>query len=262
MEMTKTLVIILNHNLPEYTDRLFLSLNNFRKDEYELMVMDNGSEECYISEFTTVRLERNCYWGGALNKAFELLLQHPAYDSLLFLNNDIEVTGEIFVSALRKELFSGNYAIISPCISGAPRPWKQMQNWACKGTRNVKWIDNQAPLFHRKLVEEIRTFDDSLIYGWGQELVCYDLCIEKGWKIGVCDHISILHYAKQTIVLNRLYNSFEMAVPETLTRNIGWEEFEEKARTSYMNYFREHPLKYDTFDGLRAYGENYSYSVY
>lgn len=259
MKKTKTLIIILNHNLPEYTDRLYLDLKNNYKHNYDLIVMDNGSEQQFKSKFTNYTIKQNVYWGGALNKAFELVLQNNDYDSLLFLNNDIELTSEIFVEALRYELFHYNYAIVSPCIAGAPRPWRQMQNWGSKGTREVKWIDNQAPLFHRKLIEAIGKFDESLYYGWGQELICYEVCNENNWKIGVCDHIAILHYAKETILQNRLISSFEAAVPNNDKKIIGWNEFEGMARDSYEKYFVENPLKYGTFNGLREYGEKYSY---
>jgi hypothetical protein len=256
---TKTLVVILNHNLPEFTDRLFTSLDGFRKEEYELIVMDNGSKPEFISRFTTHFLPKNIFWGGALNEAFRLVLENPLYDSLMFLNNDIEVTGEIFVRALRKELFSNNYILISPCISGSPRPWKQMQNWGTKGTRQVKWIDNQAPLFHRTLIEKIGKFDDNLFYGWGQEFICFDICEENRWKIGVCDHITILHYAKQTILQNRLIAEFETTVPAKGEYNMDWAEFEDKASESYNNYFNTSPIKHSTFDDLRHYGLNYSF---
>jgi len=261
MPKTRTLAIILNHNLPEFTDRLFQNLEPFQADIYDLRVMDNGSRPEYVSKYTTIKLPNNIFWGGALNEAFSLILENPNYDSLLFLNNDLEVTGEIFVEALRNELFCNNYAIVTPCIAGDPRPWKQMQNWGSKSTRQVRWIDNQAPLFHRKIIEKIKKFDKVLNYGWGQEFICFEICVENGWKIGVCDHITMLHYAKQTILQKRVSTALDMTVPVNKKESVDWKEFEEKAMSSYVSYFIEHPLKYDSFDNLREYGLYYSYKV-
>jgi len=260
--MTKTLVIILNHNLPEYTDWLYHSLVNFEKDIYELKVMDNGSNPDRVLPYTHIRLEENLFWGGALNMAFRLVLEDTIYDSLLFLNNDIELTGEVFVKGLRAELFNHDFAIVSPCIAGRAQPWKQMQNWGSKSTRTVRWIDNQAPLFHRKLIESIGQFDPVLFYGWGQELICMDVCESNEWKIGVCDHITMLHYGKQTILQNSLFNVEKDIHSSDTSTPVTWREFQNKAMESYVNYFIDHPIEGWTFDDLRAYGENYTYDPF
>lgn len=256
--MTKTLAVILNHNLPEYTDLLYNSLVSFQRNDYHLIVMDNGSRPDLVSKNTSIRFQANLFWGGAFNEAFKMVLNNPEYDSLLFLNNDIEVTGEIFVRSLRDELFKGNYAMISPCIAGRAQPWKQMQNWGNPSTRIVKWIDMQAPLINRKLIEKINQFDPALYYGWGQELICMDICESMGWKTGVCDFICILHVGKQTVFQNRLFNvkteEFEIDYNSPIT----WQEYLDSAWESYVNYFAEHPLKNGEFYEMRAYGEQYS----
>jgi GT2 family glycosyltransferase len=257
MVKTKSLAIILNHNLPEYTDRLFLSLNDPGNEEYDLLVLDNGSKPSLISIYTSIRFERNLYWGGALNEAFRMVLNNDNYDSLLFLNNDIEVNGKIFITALRNELFLGDFAIVTPCIAGEPSPYKHMQNWGSKTPRCVKWIDNQAPLIHRKLIERVKKFDDSLFCGWGQELICYDVCMDNGWKIGVCDHITLLHHAKQTVRQKRLFT--ENSQQNTPVKE---SEFEGKAWGALTDYFSKHPIRNGNFDELRAYADDYFYKLF
>jgi len=255
--MTKTLAIILNHNLPELTDNLYESLVNFQGDDYDLVVMDNGSDGNMRSKYTSIQLEKNIFWGGALNIAFQHILDRPQYDSLLFLNNDLEVNGEIFVRALRHELFKNDFAIVSPCIAGKPNPWKQMLNWGCKRTRIVKWIDNQAPLIHRKLIEAIGQFDESLYYGWGQELVCYDVCEDRGWKIGVCDRITMLHFAKQTILQDKLImpDRKDVETEKSAKKPIDIKSFNKLATASYHSYFEHDKAK---FEALVQYGRTYN----
>jgi len=257
--MTKSIVIILNHNLPEYTNSLYHSLLEFQDDSFDLLVMDNGSKPALMPEIINIRNETNLFWGGALNIAFDFVLKNTQYDSLLFLNNDIDVNASIFVKALRSELFKNNFAIVTPCIAGRAQPWKQMMNWGSKKTRTVKWIDNQAPLFHRKIIEAIGQFDPELKYGWGQELVCYDICEGRGWKIGVCDHISMLHFGMQTLVQKRLFNIDQRSGNIAEEIPIDLDNFKRKASNSYLNYFAEHPLRNGKFDDLRSYGESYTY---
>ncbi|MFK7932197.1 MAG: hypothetical protein AB8G22_01725 [Saprospiraceae bacterium] len=258
--MTRTLAIILNHNLPVLTDNLYESLFPFTKKDFDLMVMDNGSISKLRSKYTSYSNEKNLFWGGALNVAFKMVLENEEYDSLLFLNNDIEWNGEIAVKQLRRELFENDLAIVSPCIAGNPAPWKQMQNWGTNATRLVKWIDNQAPLFHRKLIEKIVQFDESLYLGWGQELVCYEVCKEQHWQIGVCDNLCILHYGQQTLKQKRLNGGLFRRILSKLGRqsvNDG-RSFSKQADKAWRALYSDTP---DRFLHLIAYGHEYNESM-
>ncbi len=259
--MTKTLAIILNHNLPEYTNWLYYSLKKYIDGTYDLMVMDNGSKPELVPKYAQIRLEKNLFWGGALNEAFKIILQNKEYDSLLFLNNDLELTPNIFVKTLREELFSGKFAIVSPCIAGKPQPWRQMMNWGSSSPRVVKWIDNQAPLFHRKIIEAIGQFPPELYIGWGQDMMCYDVCRDHGWEIAVLDNLCILHYGKQTMLQNKLFSLEQKSGPAgDQTPAVSWEDYKAEAIRTRDAYFAAHPLKYESFDELLAYGLNYQYT--
>ena len=73
--MTKTAAIILNHNLPDYTDMLFDSLKPYEREDYDLMVFDNGSTPEGTSKHTTHKHDENLYFGGGLNAAMQLVLE-------------------------------------------------------------------------------------------------------------------------------------------------------------------------------------------
>ena len=259
--MTKTLAIILNHNLPEYTGWLYHNLKKFQDETYDLLVMDNGSKPELAPKYAQIKLEKNLFWGGALNEAFKLVLKNKDYDSLLFLNNDLELTPDIFIRTLRQTLFSNDFAIVSPCIAGKPQPWKQMMNWGSKKPRVVKWIDNQAPLFHRKIIESVGQFPAELYIGWGQDMMCYDICRDHDWKIAVLDNLCILHYGKQTMLQNQLYSLEKNSEPTgTQTPAVSWDDYKAEAMRTRDTYFAAHPLKYETFDELVQYGLNYQYA--
>jgi hypothetical protein len=259
--MSKTLALILNHNLPDYTNWLYHWLKKFEDDSVDVMVMDNGSKPELVPAYTQIRLKKNIFWGGALNEGFRIVLQEPEYDSLLFLNNDIELTPEIFVKLLRHEMFSNDLAIVSPCISGKPLPWKQMQNWGGKSPRIVRWIDNPAPLFHRKIIEAIGQFPVELQIGWGQELICYEVCRDHRWKTAVLDNLSILHYGKQTLVQNKLFSPGNQSPEDahSAEKVISWDEYKTEAMRTRNAYFEAHPLKYESFEDHVEWALNYTY---
>ena len=197
----RSLVVILHYNTYEFTDRLYTMLKPFERDEYDLVVFDNGSAMGKSSQYTTVRSEENLLFGGGLNTAFQWVLDEPEYDSLLFLNSDLLLHGDNFVRSLRKEMINTYYKIISPCILQPETQcnWKTVRCWNSKTIRQVPWVDFQAPMIHRDFIERVKRFDDELCYGWGQDVLSGIICEENSWKVGVCDNVPILHLDSATI---------------------------------------------------------------
>lgn len=196
----KTLAVIYNHNMPEITDRLWESLKPYEKDDYDLIIIDNGSKTEGKSKYTTYETGQNTYFGGALNIALQFFLDNNQYDSLLSLNNDLILQGPNFISTLRREMFENNYKIISPCVLqvNSQCKWKYMHCWNSTTTREVKWVDFQAPLLHRDFIERVKQFPLELIYGWGQDVLSGIICEQENWKVGVVDRCPLIHYSAQT----------------------------------------------------------------
>lgn len=258
--MGKTLAVILNFNLPEITDNLYESLVDFQENIYDLVVMDNGSSKIGQSKYTTVFLPKNVFWGGGLNAAFQLVLDNVAYDSLLFFNNDLELNGYNFIKNLRIEMFSNDFAIVSPCMAGNKGVWRQMLNWGSPHTRQVMWIDNQAPLINRKVIEAIGQFDESLNYGWGQEVIMYRVCKKNNWGIGVCDHISVHHFGAKTLVKNKIISKLLKIKSKVFKSNnqISRQQFIVAARKGFKNYFTDKK----EIDTIKDYGRNYTFDPF
>jgi len=196
----KTLAVIYNHNMPEMTDSLWENLKPYERDDYDLILIDNGSKPEGKSKYTTHETGQNTYFGGALNIALQFFLESNNYDSLLSLNNDLILQGPNFVRTLRKEMFDNDYKIISPSILqvASQCKWKYMHCWNSNITRDVKWVDFQAPLLHKDFIEYIQQYPDELIYGWGQDMLSGIICNEKGWKVGVVDKCPLIHHSAQT----------------------------------------------------------------
>ena len=230
--MSKTLVTILNHNLPEDTDKLFEALNYFKDDSHDIFVIDNGCNEDGKSKYVTHTLDENVYFGGALNVMFQYIIDNKEYDSLLFLNNDLIIHPYNFVNSMRDVMNNDGYTIVSPTIFQPTWDqgfWFTMHNWNRRTIRPVKWVDFNAPLIHRRLIEEIGQFDSELIYGWGIDMLCGMKCEDMEWKVGVCDWIPVLHLVAKTTKDGK--------------SDITFEEYCDLAGNNMNNYFHKNKLK-------------------
>ena len=174
----KTLAVIYNHNMPEITDSLWENLKPYERNDYDLILIDNGSKPEGKSKYTTHETGQNTYFGGALNIALQFFLESGNYDSLLSLNNDLILQGPNFVRTLRKEMFDHDYKIVSPSVLqvNSQCKWKYMHCWNSNKIREVKWVDFQAPLLHKDFIEKINQYRNELIYGWGQDVLSGIIC--------------------------------------------------------------------------------------
>ena len=239
------LIATLNHNLPVWTDNL---VNQLSRDplfkECELMVIDNGSVDP-LAKTTTHRLEQNIFFGGGFNVVLDYFLQ-TEHNYLYFLNNDLVFHGPSFLTTSLNEAKESDAAVYSPTVINASIDqchWKQMWNWG-KGIREVKWVDFQAPLLRRDILEKIQHFPDELIYGWGLDF--YAGCIGElnSFKTVVSDNNTITHMNSLTFKENKI--------------NIGVDEFCRNAETNLNNYFQNSDMR-DLYLNLRRYGEQYRF---
>jgi hypothetical protein len=232
--------------MPKITDSLWENLKPYERDDYDLILIDNGSEQEGKSKYTTHETGQNTYFGGALNIALQFFLESDKYDSLLSLNNDLILQGPNFVKTLKKEMSEGGYKIISPSVLqvNSQCKWKYMHCWNSSNTREVKWVDFQAPLLHRDLIEEIKQFPEELVYGWGQDVLSGIICEEKKWKVGVVDKCPLIHHSAQTYKEGA--SDLDLT---TYCRN---------AEIGMFNYFRDNGL-IEKFHQFRHLSSNYTY---
>jgi GT2 family glycosyltransferase len=237
------LIATLNHNLPDWTDNL---VEQLKRDSYfnecELMVLDNGSKET-LAQSTTHRLDENIFFGGGFNVVLEYFLQ-TNHEYLYFLNNDLVFHGPAFLSTSLREAKQADAAVYSPTVINASKEqchWKQMWNWG-NGLREVRWIDFQAPLLRRDILEKIQQFPMELIYGWGLDFYTGCIAETNGMKTIVSDNNTVAHMNSLTFKENKI--------------NIGVSEFCQRAELGMYNYFSNSIYK-DLYFNLRTYGEKY-----
>lgn len=199
--MSKSLVAILHYNTVHYTDTLYEMLKPYERNDYDLAVIDNGSEPTKTSKYTTWRSEENVYYGGGLDMSIQMFIESPEYDSFVLLNSDMIVHGYNFIKSLRDALFSReDLMIASPCVIQPEKNqcfWKQCHCWNSKEIRFVPFVDYQCALMKREFAEKVQGFGSK--YGWVQDLMTGIICEDNNWKIGVCDWIPIVHIGNGTV---------------------------------------------------------------
>ena len=199
--MSKTLAIILNFNDPVRTDEIFKALKPYEGEDYDLHLLDNGSNKAPASTNTTLTMKQNLFYGGALNYAFKYFIKHKSkYDSMVFITNDVIVHGPSFVKTMREAMFSNpEYKLISPVMcsdNNGQMPLtmhKHMNCWGKREIRPVKYVDFETPMFHKDFILDVKSYSDDLIYGIGQDMLSGMICKDKGWKVGVIDWCNVYH---------------------------------------------------------------------
>lgn len=202
--MTKSLVAILHYNTPHFTDTLYEFLKPYEREDYELIVIDNGSEESKTSKYTTLRSEENAYYGGGLDMTMNYFIENEQYDSMMLLNSDIILHGYNFVKNLRSVLFSQeDLVVVSGCVLQPEKNqchWKMIHNWGYNEIRYVPWVDYQCCMLKRKFVEKVGGFGSA--FGWVQDVMTGIVCEDNEWKIGVCDWLPVIHFGNGTVKSN------------------------------------------------------------
>jgi hypothetical protein len=205
----KTLAVILHWNTTQYTDQLYEMLKPYERDDYDLVVLDNGSDEGKVSKYASISTGQNVYFGGALNLVMDMILEDSRYDSLMYLNNDLIVHGHSFIPTIRESAFKYGFNVASPCIiqpEQTQNHWKQMLCWGQSQPRDVKWIDLQCPLISKKFIRHLKEqskdgycIDSSLIWGWGID-IWFGIEMEKiGMKTAVLDCVPVVHMGSATV---------------------------------------------------------------
>ena len=243
--MNKSLVAILHFNSTHYTDTLYEMLKPYEENNnYDLVVIDNGSELGKTSKYTTFKLEQNVYYGGGLDVTMDYFLDNPQYDSMILLNSDLIIHGYNFIKSLREELFSEEDLVsVSGCVLQPEKNqchWKAIHNWGSKTIRYVPWVDYQCSLLKRKFVEEVKGFGSK--FGWVQDVMTGIICEKKGWKIGVCDWLPVIHFGNGSVK----ENSHDPIVSK----------YNQLAEQEMIQYFQEKGL-WNEFLNQRQKAENY-----
>lgn len=240
----KSLVIIIHYNTIDFTDSLYEMLKPYERDDYDLAVLDNGSQEGKSSKYSTYRSDVNTGYGGGLDLSMQLLLDSPEYDSVAVLNSDLILNGYYCIKTLREQLFSrDDLMIVSPCVIQPKRTqchWKSMHCWNATELRVVPSIDFQFVLMKRQFVEKVKAFNSH--YGWVQDMMASFACEDNGWVMGIVDWVPVVHLENATVKTNPHLSNYNVEAQiemDKYFKDRGLEARVAKLREIYGNYTYE-----------------------
>ena len=237
----KSLIGILHFNTINYTNALYEMLKPYEREDYDLIVIDNGSEIGKTSKYTTYRSEENTGYGGGLDMTMQLFIDSPEYDSFALLNSDLILHGYNFVKELRHQLFSvDDLMVVSSCVIQPESQqcfWKQMHCWNTRELRIVPFVDFQCALMKRQCAEKIGSFGSK--YGWVQDLITGIVCEDNHWKIAVCDWLPIVHIGNGTVKENPSLSNYNVLAQSEMDTY-----FQEKGLNQRANQLKQKSINY------------------
>ena len=249
MEM-KILLSTLVHNTPDLADNMLNQWHQekeFINEHCETMIVDNGSDLDKISKSTTHKLEKNVFFGGGCNVIMDYFLSGD-YDYLLLFNSDIIYHGYNFLSTAFEEIKKYNLDVYTPSVINGKIEqckWRTVHNWGTKGVRKVKYIDDQSPIFSRRMVEKLYPFPDLLYLGYGTDFHECIIANRNNFNIGVSDNLTVCHLENYTVQSDKL---------TTITKQQYWND----NYHNMVNHFENSEYAQEYKD-LFSYGEKYNF---
>lgn len=183
-------------------------------EDYELVIIDNGSEPPFVPPFTgfndirIIRNDQNLGFPVAVNQG----IREAKGDVIILLNNDVVVTpgwADHLVDHLEQ------YAIIAPITNfcagmqrSVAEPYDnideldQVAESIYEGNEgaaeSVNFVIGFVMAFRKSLYDEIGPFDGSLWPCSGEEIDFCFKAIEKGHEVGIAFDVYVHHEGSQT----------------------------------------------------------------
>lgn len=153
-------VVILNHNQPENSDKLYEQLEH----HFDVEIFDSGSDPDKIPVHVGRALD-NVYWAGGWN---EILGTCRDYDAVWMLGCDITLKQE--PSEYRRAIEASlPFGCWSPCIEGRAKPFMQEASYGHGEPKMVRNIEGMALAVSREFMREVKELPEGSD-GYGQDL--------------------------------------------------------------------------------------------
>ena len=207
----KVIILVLNWNRKDLTMACVESLASLNYDHYEIVVLDNfsddGSEQAIREKFpsvTVIQNGANLGYAEGNNRGMRWALAHGA-DYVFILNNDTKVDRECLSNLVKVAETDRELGILGPrpfSYLESEKPLKytyalNQENFVanctpkedesacdCGSYRLVDWVQGDAFFVRRKVFETIGFFDPKYFFGFEE----IDFCCtarKAGFKLGV-----------------------------------------------------------------------------
>lgn len=216
-------IVTLSWNAPEFTKMALESIRNHTRPPYEVIVVDNGSDEettTWLRTLTDVRVifnDRNRGFAAGTNQGFAAA--RGRY--VVMLNNDVLVTegwldgligafGRVpglGVSAVRSNRIAGDQLVLDATYPDIPA----MHAFAKKrrdAYRNQGYVTDRAIglclCVSREVIDEVGGIDERFGVGNFED---DDFCLRvraAGYRIYVCNDVFVHHFGSRSFVANNV----------------------------------------------------------
>ena len=216
-------IVMLSWNAPQFTKLALESIRQHTSGEYEVLVVDNGSQPETVEWLRTLEDVRvifnpeNRGYAGGNNQALEA----ARGEYVVLLNNDVVVTEGwlegllsafdrvpgLGVSAPRSNRIAGNQ-LVPDAVYGDIAQMHEYARARSAQFRGQGWLTDRAIglclCIDRRAIEEVGGLDER--YGAGN-FEDDDFCLRvraAGYRIYVCDDVFIHHFGSQTFAANKV----------------------------------------------------------
>lgn len=216
-------IIILTYNALEYTKMCYESILKYTEPDYELIFVDNGSQDGTIGYLTGLKgkvkvVKNHSNQGFAKGCNQGAAIAHG--DSFLFLNNDALVTKHWLNNLLHCLNSSEKIGVVVPrsnFAAGASQldttynSLEEMQQFA--GSFNIinpsKWIESNSIggfclLIKRALFKRLRGFDEQFKVGSYEDIDLTLRAYKDGYKIVIAGDTFVHHFGNKTYQANNI----------------------------------------------------------
>lgn len=171
----ETSVIIVNYNMPERTDALVSFVRSHTVQDFELVVVDNGSDLVSPSQYTTVWIPKNRDTLGGWNSG----LVFSSGEAVLFLSTSMqfEETDKDILLELTGYLQNTTVAAM-PKWTGAASITHQQKTVNPFALWNRKWLKKHMP-------------DHRLTTGWGSDFELDYFIRQDRKRFAICDTVKV-----------------------------------------------------------------------
>jgi len=212
-------IVTVTWNAPEWVERLYRSLAARTADPYELIVVDNASDEptrrLNIAEQEAGRLhlvqnDENRLWAPACNQGLERVDDRSRY--VLLLNPDCEILRDDWVQRLAAVLD----ADARVAVTGTALNWKRIGPvFGC--------VDGSVFFMRRQAFDEIGLLDAER-YPWNGSP--YDWCARawaRGWIYRRCaeDPPFLVHHQQKSVIASGEKHPWRRVDVEAMYRRAG-----------------------------------------
>ena len=167
-------IILTNYNMPERTDALCNAINRRVRSDYQLIVVDNGSDIVKPSLFTRVYLPKNVQTTGGWLEGLKFADTLGEFDYYIFLITSAEFDDDYYdpITPMVEFMDTHPEAVgIHPALTkDSTTSWTHLITRGGREPRRTWMIDNICSMYRADWFNSIGRFDPEMVYAWGIDL--------------------------------------------------------------------------------------------